>query len=162
MLGSTLGGSRPIIRYLVFVWFSCICICVCLYLCLQEEGTPRFSGTKFSCCGKTERSFWNDKMLKNSGCQKNWSCCGGEKNSKGCSSVEQHLCCQVLSQIQIQIKIQIHFQLGKKKHLSPPVRRHIPVTEFPNPGWGFNPFNWDLGGIWTVQYRSEKKNEHFD
>ena len=129
-----------------------------LYLFLQEEGTPRFSGTKFSCCGKTERSFWNDKMLKNSGCQKNWSCCGGEKNSKGCSSVEQHLCCQVLSQIQIQMIIQIHFQLGKKKHLSPPVRRHIPVTEFPNPGWGFNPFNWDLGGIWTVQYRSEKKN----
>ena len=55
------------------------------------------------------------------------------------------------------MEIQIHFQLGKKKHLSPPVRRHIPVTEFPNPGWGFNPFNWDLGGIWTVQYRSGKK-----
>jgi len=103
----------------------------------KEEGTPRFSGTKFSCCGKTERSFWKDKLLKNSGCQNTWSCCGGEKNSNGCSSVEQHLCCQ----------------LGKKTHMSAPVRRHIPVTEFPNPGWGFNPFNWDLGGMWTVQYR---------
>ena len=54
------------------------------------------------------------------------------------------------------MKIQIHrchSQLGKKKHVSAPVRRHIPVTEFPNPGWGFNPFNWDLGGMWTVQYR---------
>jgi len=57
--------------------------------------------------------------------------------SIGCSSVQQHLCCQI----------------GKKKHLSAPVRRHILVTEFPYPGWGFNPFNWDLGGMWTVQYR---------
>ena len=30
----------------------------------QEEGVPRFTGTKFACCGKTERSFWNDKLLK--------------------------------------------------------------------------------------------------
>ena len=62
-------------------------------------------------------------------------------------------------EIQIQMEIQIHIshcQLGKKKHTSLPARRHIPVTEFPNPGWGFNPFNWDLGGMWTVQYRLAK------
>ena len=75
----------------------------------QEEGTPRFTGTKFSCCGKTERSFWKDKLLKNSGCQNSWSCCGGEKNSNGCSSVEQHLCCQVLTEIQIQMKKKTDF-----------------------------------------------------
>ena len=36
-------------------------------------------------------------LLQSSGCQKTWSCCGGEKLSIGCSSVQQHLCCQVLA-----------------------------------------------------------------
>ena len=105
---------------------------VCKYASYhQEEGTPRFTGTKFSCCGKTERSFRTDKLLKNSGCQNSWSCCGGEKNSKGCSSVEQHLCCQVLTEIQIHMKVQI--QMLIQIHLFPIAsleRRNTQVRQY--------------------------------
>jgi len=102
----------------------------------SEDGMPCFSGTKFACCGKTERSFWNDKLLKNSGCKNVWSCCERPLGSEGCSQVLKHDCCQASS----------------KSHKLAAVKRHIPVTEFPYPGWGFNPYNWDLGGCWAVQY----------
>ena len=46
--------------------------------------------------------------------------------------VEQHLCCQALQKVKV--KTNKNCQIGKKKHLSAPVRRHIPVTEFPYPG----------------------------
>lgn len=102
----------------------------------SEDGMPCFSGTKFACCGKIERSFWNDKLLKNSGCKNVWSCCERPLGSDGCSQVLKHDCCQASS----------------KSHKLAAVKRHIPVTEFPYPGWGFNPYNWDLGGCWAVQY----------
>ena len=101
-----------------------------------SEGIPRFGGTKFTCCGKTERSFWNDKDLKKSGCENVWSCCKKQLGSVGCSSVMQYLCCQS----------------NAKSHKLPAVKCHTPVTEFPFPGWGFNPWNWNIGGFWSVQY----------
>jgi hypothetical protein len=128
-----------------------------------KEGVPCFSGTKFVCCGKTERSFWKDildiwkdildildildiwkdileglagyLLLKDSGCKTVWSCCGQQKESKGCSQVKQYDCCQSKA----------------KTHKCAPERRHIPATEFPNPSWGFNPLNWSF--LWPVIYR---------
>ena len=63
-----------------------------------------------------------------------WHCLhiGASNKNDGEIFVEQHLCCQTLQKIKV--KTNKNCQIGKKKHLSAPVRRHILVTEFPYPG----------------------------